>query len=189
MILAQHFRAPTYQHLGASCTAGREEMIAFVWYEHQPCLSAAPLRLVFKLPLCPHVGLLCGFKASRPMAARCTYSPASHWSSGVGSVIHGAACQSIPRGVKRWQMPVLLGPLPVNRAGNGCLISSEWLFSPVQTICYHHVVMRAYIKQRKKGSMQTVVTLQPVVFLYIWAYAARTQKELVHLYHTPIDLF
>lgn len=66
-------------------------------------------------------------------------------------------CQSIPRGVKRWQMPVLLGPLPVNRAWNGCLISFEWLFSPVQTICYHHVVMRAYIKQRKKGSMQTVL--------------------------------
>lgn len=92
-------------------------------------------------------------------------------------------CQSIPRGVKRWQMPVLLGPLPVNRAWNGCLISFEWLFSPVQTICYHHVVMRAYIKQRKKGSMQTVVTLQPVVFLYIWAYVTSRQKALVYLYH------
>ena len=58
-------------------------------------------------------------------------------------------CQSIPRGVKRWQMPVLLGPLPVNSAWNGCLISFEWLFSPDQTICYNHVVTRAYIKQRK----------------------------------------
>ena len=97
-------------------------------------------------------------------------------------------CQSIPRGVKRWQMPVLLGPLPVNRAWNGCLISFEWLFSPVQTICYHHVVMRAYIRQRKKGSMQTVVTSQPVVFLYIWAYVASSQRAVVCFPHKrPID--
>ena len=74
-------------------------------------------------------------------------------------------CQSIPRGVKRWQMPVLLGPLPVNSAWNGCLISFEWLFSPVQTICYHHVVMRAYIKQRRKGSMHTVVHHNLLIFL------------------------
>lgn len=30
VVLAQHTRAPTYQHLCNSCTAGREEMIAFV---------------------------------------------------------------------------------------------------------------------------------------------------------------
>lgn len=30
VVLAQRTRAPTYQHLCNSCTAGREEMIAFV---------------------------------------------------------------------------------------------------------------------------------------------------------------
>lgn len=56
------------------------------------------VRLVLKLQLNPHVGrgeeeegLLCGFKASRPIGARCTYSPASHWLPGVEAVTHGAA--------------------------------------------------------------------------------------------------
>lgn len=79
-------------------------------------------------------------------------------------------------------MPVLLGPLPVNRAWNGCLISFEWLFSPVQTICYHHVVMRAYIKQRKKGSMQTApANITTCSFPLHMAHVTSSQKELVYL--------
>lgn len=164
-----------YQRLSDSFTAGREEVIAFVWYEHQPCLSCcccccscssalfssfisaprgAPLRLQGLSTNSNRVHLLLGFLLVDKLQA--CHSPSS-----VVNQYHA--------GSERWQMPVLLAPLLVNRAGNGCLISSEWHFSPVQTICYHHVVMRAYIKQRKRGSMQTVVTLQPVVSLYIWA--------------------
>ena len=45
-------------------------------------------------------------------------------------------------------MPVLPGPLPVNRAWNGCLISFEWLFLSAQTICHYHVVKRALHKTK-----------------------------------------
>jgi len=66
-----------------------------------------------------------------------------------GMSVRDLSCQSSPRGVERWQMPVPLSLPPANSAWNGCLISFEWLFLPAQTICHYHVVKRAPRKTKE----------------------------------------